>query len=46
VIQNTFQQVLQNSLWLIEKINAKETQDLRSLYLDDAVMEVKRNCLS
>ena len=41
MIQNTFQQVLQNSLWLIEKINAKETQDLRSLYLDDAVMEVK-----
>ena len=39
-MQHVFQLVLQNSLLLIEKINAKETQDLLSLYLDDAVMEV------
>ena len=40
VTQNVFQQVLQNSLLLIEKINARETQDLQSLYLDEAVMDI------
>ncbi len=38
--QNIFQQVLQNSSLLIEKINAKETEDLQLLYQDDAVMEI------
>jgi len=40
VPQNIFQQVLQNSSLLIEKINAKETEDLQLLYQDDAVMEI------
>ena len=38
---NIFVEVLQNSCSLIEKINARDMRNLRLLYKEDAVVEIK-----